>query len=98
MAERAVKPKNLYLNKAQRQEVLAACNGIVAAHGLRCSFLEGVRRGGVAMAVGVTGDARAYTPVINLKGPFPGYNELARLSTEISNTLPIIKVTYELAN
>lgn len=69
--------------------ILQTANEIVAASGLQAEFL------GDAMAVGVVGDHRAFTRVINLSGPFPGWDHLAQLSTQISNTLPIVRVTYE---
>lgn len=73
------------------QEILARANEIVSPYGLEAEILEDI------FSVGVGGDDRTYTPVINLKGPFPGYEVLAKLSTEISNVLPINRVTFELA-
>lgn len=83
-------PQTIELTPEQREQCLLEANKIVSSHGLTAEFLEG------SMAVGVVGDNRAYTPVINLKGSFPGHETLARLSNEISNTLPIVKVTFEL--
>ena len=73
------------------EEILEKANAIVASHDLMAEFL------GDAHSVGVGGDNRTYTRVICLVGPFPGWDVLAQLSTEISNTLPINRVTYEMA-
>lgn len=89
-AEKA-NPQTVRLTSKQQKECLETANEIVSLYGLTAEFL------GKAMAVGVVGDNRAYTPVINLRGPFPGYEILAKLSNELSNSLPITKITYELS-
>jgi hypothetical protein len=48
------------------------------------------------LSVGVQGDQRTVTPVACLIGRFPGHKVLDKLSSEISNALPINRVTYEL--
>ncbi len=71
-------------------ETLKMANEIVAPHGLRAEFLGDVH------SVGVGGDCRSYTRVIVLVGPYPGEEILASLSTKISNTTRINRVTFEL--
>ena len=73
------------------EEIVARANVIVAPYGLKAEILKGIH------SVGVGGDNRTYTPVICLKGKFPGWDVLATLSTEISNALPINRVTFETA-
>ena len=72
-------------------ELLKRANEIAAKHGLKAEFL------GDAHSVGVRGDDRAYLPVIVLVGPFPGWIVLEQVSSEITNTLEIGRVTYEFA-
>ena len=50
---------------------------------------------GEVFSVGVGGHNRSYTPVINVQGVFPGWDILGEISNEITNTLPINRVTYE---
>lgn len=73
------------------EEIVERVNVIVTPYGLEAEILEGIN------SVGVGGDNRTYTPVICLRGEFPGWEVLAKLSTEISNTLPINRVTFETA-
>lgn len=70
-------------------ETLAKANELASVHGLKAEFLSDD-----ALSVGVQGDQRTYTPVINLVGPWPGDDVLRRLSTEISNTVKVNRVTY----
>ncbi len=72
-------------------EALALANEIVAPYDLIAEFLGDVR------TVGVQGDYRTYTRAIVLIGPFPGWDVLALLSTEISNRTPISRVNFEIA-
>jgi len=74
----------------EESEILDKANAIVGAHGLRAEFL------GDVMSVGVQGDNRTYTRVLCLIGPNPGNETLAALSTEITNTIKINRVSYEL--
>ena len=74
----------------KKRELLKAANKIASPHELSAEILFGIR------SVGVGGDERSYTPVINLRGVFPGYDVLATISNEISNTLGIGRVTFEL--
>jgi GMP synthase PP-ATPase subunit len=71
-------------------KILCRANEIVGNHKLEANFLEGVR------AVGVQGDNRVYLPVMVLRGPFPGWEILGELSTQITNELPISHVTYDI--
>lgn len=72
-------------------EILEAANKIVGLYGLKAEFLGNV------YSVGVGGDNRTYTRTLVLMGPNPGDEILASLSTKISNTLGINRVTFELA-
>ena len=75
----------------ERKEILKRANKIVAPYGLRAEILGDIH------SVGVGGDTRSYTPVINLIGPHPGNEVLAQLSNKIGNELPINRVTFQLA-
>lgn len=72
-------------------ELLKKVNEIAAKHCLKAEFLGDVH------SVGVRGDERAYLPVVVLVGPFPGWNVLEQVSSEITNTLEVGRVTYEFA-
>jgi GMP synthase PP-ATPase subunit len=76
----------------ENEEILRIANEIAGKHGLKAEFLEGIQ------SVGVGGDERSYTPVICLVGPFPGHEILAKISSEISNHIPVNRVTFELAS
>ena len=62
---------------------------LVTPFGLHAEILDDV------FTVGGGGDNRSYTPVVVLVGPNPGWEVLKELSGQISNTLPINRVTYE---
>lgn len=72
-------------------ELLRRVNEIAEKYGLMAEFLHD------AYVVGVRGDARSYLPTIVLVGPFPGWNVLEQVSSEITNKLEVGKVTYEFA-
>lgn len=72
------------------QEILRRANELVASYGLRAEIMPGI------FSVGVQGDGRTYTPVIELIGTHPGNELLRKISTELSNTLPINRVTIRL--
>ena len=93
MAERDSRdsPDIIEFTPEEAAQHLATANEIANPVGLTAEYL------GNARAVGVVGDNRAFTPVINLIGLFPGHDVLAEVSTKISNTIPIVKVTYEFA-
>lgn len=76
----------------EEKEILKRANQIAEQHNLTAEIPEGIR------SVGVGGDERSYTPVIilKLKGPFPGWDIINKISTEITNTLPINRVTLEI--
>lgn len=74
-----------------REELLAKANEIAGKHGLSVEIPEDIQ------SVGVGGDERTYTPIAMLSGPFPGWEVIAQVSSEISSTLPINRVTYEFA-
>ena len=48
-------------------------------------------------SVGVGGDMRTFTPVVNLIGDFPGHEVLATVSNRITSELPVNRVTFQLA-
>lgn len=73
-----------------KTEILVRANEIVSPHGLRAEIFEGIN------SVGVGGDNRTYTPVINLVGVYSDWEILGALAREIANTLPINRVTYEI--
>ncbi len=72
-------------------ELTAKVNEIVAPYGLTAEIPLGIN------SVGVGGDERTYTPIVILIGEFPGYDVLDQLKSEICNTLPINRVTFQLA-
>ena len=80
------------MKQMSREEILLKAEEIAAREDLKVEFLEDVQ------SVGVGGDDRTYTPVLVLIGPFPGWDVLAKISTEITNTVHVNKVTYELAS
>lgn len=73
------------------EELLMKVNVISLKHDLKAEFLPG------AYSVGVRGDARSYLPTVVLVGPFPGWDVLEVVSSEITNSLEIGRVTYEFA-
>jgi len=75
----------------ENKEILFKANEIAGKYGLKAEFLDGI------MSVGVGGDERTDTSVLCLTGPFPGHKVLAEVSRTISNTLPINRVTFEIA-
>lgn len=72
------------------QEILQKANEMIASHGLTAEILPDL------FSVGVQGDGRTYTPILNLIGPHPGNDVLKKLSTELSNNLPINRVTIQI--
>ena len=72
------------------EDLLRRANEIVAPYGLQAELLPDI------FSVGVQGDNRSYLPVIVLKGPFPGWDVIQKVSTEIPNTLPVNRVTYDI--
>ena len=73
----------------RKNTVLKVANKIAGKFGLQAEIIED------AFSVGVGGDMRTYTPVVNISGPFPGWDCLEKVSNEITNILPINRVTYE---
>ena len=73
----------------RKDTILVQAKKIVGGHGLEVEIIDGI------FSVGVGGDVRSYTPVVNISGPFPGWEVLEKLSSEITNTLPINRVTFE---
>ena len=74
-----------------KEAIIEEVDKIVAPYGLHAEIL------GDRCSVGVGGDERSYTLTVNLIGVFPGNEVLARLSSEISSTLPINRVTFQLS-
>lgn len=75
-----------------KNQILEKARIILAPYGLTAELFENI------FSVGVGGDERSYTPVLNISGPFPGYDILEKVSAEISNILPINRVTFQLAD
>jgi len=72
-----------------RKDTLVAAGNIIAnPFGLEAEIFD-------AFSVGVGGDIRTYTPIMNVRGVFPGHDALAKISEEITSTLPINRVTFE---
>lgn len=71
-------------------EILQVANEIASPHGLQAEIFPGIQ------SVGVGGDERSYTPVINFIGPRPGWEALDKISSEISGRTPVNRVTFEL--
>ncbi|MDP2665848.1 MAG: hypothetical protein Q8P23_04455 [bacterium] len=47
-------------------------------------------------STGVVGDQRMYGPIVILTYEcFPGYDHLQKISTDITNSLPVSRVTYD---
>ena len=72
------------------ETILSVANEIANPFGLHAEIFDGIR------SVGVTGDYRSYTSVINLIGPFPGYEALAKISSDICNRTPVNRVTFQI--
>lgn len=75
----------------EKEEILRRANKIVAPFRLKAEILGGIN------SVGVGGDSRSYTPVINLIGPHPGDDILVNISNRLGNELPINRVTFQIA-
>ncbi|MBI2625489.1 hypothetical protein HY442_00665 [Candidatus Parcubacteria bacterium] len=75
--------------------VLRQANEMVEPYGFRAEYFPGEE--GPIRTVGVTGDERAYLPVLCLIGSNPDQEVWEMLSTKITNDLPIGRVTVELA-
>ena len=80
------------LNSEEEQTfVLAKVIEIAKSYGLEAElFPKSV------MSRGVQGDEGTYTRVVNLKGTFKNYGLLGKISTEISNAVPINKVVFQI--
>ncbi len=76
--------------EAQRAEILRVAKEIAAPHGLAAELFPGIQ------SVGVGGDERTYSPVVNLVGPFPGLETLDLISREISGRTPVNRVTFQI--
>lgn len=77
---------------AEEQELLRKANELVAPYRLKAEFL-----GDDVHSVGVQGDQRTYTRVINLIGEYPGADVLRKVSSEISGILRINRTTIEIS-
>ena len=73
-----------------KEEIVLAVKEIVEKYYLQAECLDNI------FTVGVGGDERTYAPAFVLVGPFPGYDVLAKVSSEISNKLPVNRVTFQL--
>lgn len=82
----------MIIDLIDKEEVLLRANKIVSPYDLRAEFLEGI------YSVGVQGDERSYLPVICLVGPMRvDDSRLPEISSELTNTLPVNRVTLETA-
>lgn len=75
----------------QEAEGLTKAKSIAARHGLEAEFLGEIYR------VGVQGDDKVYTRVIELIGRFPGHDQLEQISSEISNIAGFCGVTFRIS-
>ena len=72
------------------EESLEIAKEIAKGFGLEAELMPG------AFSVGVGGDCRTYTGVINLRGPWHGHEKLAEISTQITNRTSINRVIFEI--
>lgn len=77
--------------KMSEEEILRISNEIATPYDLRAEIFPDI------FSVGVQGDERTYSPVVNLIGPFPGHDVLDHISYEISSRTPVNRVTIEIA-
>lgn len=71
--------------------ILKTAGEIAGKWNLKAEIFENI------FSVGVGGDEGTYMPVVNLVGPFPGHEIIEKISIEITNTLPVNRVTYQVA-
>lgn len=78
------------------EEMLDALIPILKRHAGKKRAINAMIPHGI-FAVGVTGDQRIYAPVVALTfDRFPGYGRLQKISTEITNSLPVSRVIYNM--
>lgn len=70
-------------------DLLTRANNIATKYHLRAELLP-------VHSVGVQGDERTYRPVVVLIGPFPGWDIIEKVSSELTNTLELNRVTYQI--
>ena len=78
-----------YLTKEEEQQALNLISLIIKDYDLEASLPKGW------MSRGTQGDEPTYTRVVVIKGDFPGYDVLRKLSTAICNAVPVNKVCFE---
>lgn len=76
------------------EEALRIAREIAAQHNLAVEFLSDDEK---VRTVGVQGDNRTYARPVALTGEFPGWEVIAKVSSEISSRTPINRVTWEVA-
>ena len=76
---------------ALTEEIARRVTGIVARYHLLASVPEGI------FSTGVQGDERTYTPIVMLIGKMPDYDVLEKISSEITNTMPVNRVVISIA-
>jgi len=80
------------MNILTEAEIVTRANEVVGPYGLRAEVMPDIN------SVGVQGDGRVYLPVLNLIGPMQTDDpRLPVLSSVLTNTLPISRVTLEIA-
>ena len=76
----------------ERDKLLEEVQKVASKYGLKAELLpEDI------FSVGVQGDFRTYLPAVVLTGTFPGWDVINQISTEITNTLPVNRVTYDIS-
>lgn len=88
------------LTRARQKRYIKVLDGIIDAletilkkhadgHAINAMVPHGV------FAVGVMGDRRVYSPIVALAyDHFPGYDHLQKISSAITNSLPVSRVIY----
>lgn len=81
--------KEVALEIARREWLCQKINIFISKWGLFCEIPDGLK------SVGVGGDCRTYTSVVFLRGPFPGYDALVDICSEITGKFDINRVLFE---
>lgn len=86
-ASRALKEAALEI--ARCEQLRNKINLFIRKWGLFCEVPDGLK------SVGVGGDCRTYTSVVFLRGPFPGYDALVDICSEITGKFDINRVLFD---
>lgn len=82
--------KEAVLEIARRELLCKKINIFIRKWGLFCEIPDGLK------SVGVGGDCRTYTSVVFLRGPFPGYDALVDICSEITGQFDINRVLFDI--